>query len=181
MARALVRRALQRRNFCKSCPPACYQRRAGLWFSRSRNPALTAGLFFDKQDASIRGCQHPRLLERKEVVRPHPSSRPGRVRGGRGVLFQEAFQRSDKPAGAAAGKAARSARRQEGVKPGPSPIPHATDSTSPSLQASETAWPRSMGAGWSFETKLLKLEGACKSPRALVKIRTLISQVWAGA
>lgn len=110
VARALVRGALQRRNFCKSCPPACYQRRAGLWFCRSRNPALTAGLFFDKQDASIRGCQHPGLLERKEVVQPHPSSRPGRVRGGRGVLFQEAFQRSDQPAGAAAGKAARSAR-----------------------------------------------------------------------
>lgn len=132
MARALVRGALHRRNFCKSCPPARYQRRAGLWFSRSRNPALTAGLFFDKQDASIRGCQHPRLLERKEVVRPHPSSRPGRVRGGSGVLFQEAFQRSGKPAGAAAGKAARSTRRQEGVKPGPPhpsppqliPLPH---------------------------------------------------------
>ncbi|EAX09772.1 hCG2040320, partial [Homo sapiens] len=50
---ALVRSAPQRRNFCKSCLPARYQRRAGLWFSRSRNPALTAGLFFDKQDASI--------------------------------------------------------------------------------------------------------------------------------
>lgn len=34
-----------------ACPR--YQWRAGLWFSRSRNPALTAGLFFDKQDASI--------------------------------------------------------------------------------------------------------------------------------
>lgn len=51
--RALGLGALQRRNFCKSCLPARYQPRAGLWFSRSRNPALTAGLFFDKQDASI--------------------------------------------------------------------------------------------------------------------------------
>lgn len=34
-----------------SCPR--YQRRAGLRFSRSCNPASTAGLFFDKQDASI--------------------------------------------------------------------------------------------------------------------------------
>lgn len=67
------------------------------------------------------------------------------------------------------------------MKPGSSPIPPQLIPL-PHLcrpPRQETAWPKSMGAGWSFKTKLLKLECACESPRALVKIPTLIAQVWA--
>lgn len=153
---ALVRSAPQRRNFCKSCLPARYQRRAGLWFSRSRNPALTAGLFFDKQDASIWGCQHPRLFERKEVERPHPR---GKDRG----LCQEASQRSENSAGAAAGTASRRAGwkgrgRREGVKP--APYPHMKLIPLPHLcKCSEAERPTFRGqlGGGRFRTGLLKL------------------------
>lgn len=88
-----LRRPLQLGTAAKaSCPR--YQQRAGLRFSRSYSPASTAGLFFDKQDASIRGCQHPSLSEKKRGSEG-PTLEPRRE--GREVLFLDASQRSENP------------------------------------------------------------------------------------
>lgn len=145
---ALVRSAPQRRNFCKSCLPARYQRRAGLWFSRSRNPALTAGLFFDKQDASIWGCQHPRLFERKEVERPHPK-RQGPRSVSRGFPEKWKLCRCSRwdsiKKGRVEGQGATGGGEARTLPP------HETDSTAPSLQAFWGREANFLGTAWRRE------------------------------
>lgn len=87
MARPLVRGALQRRNFCKSCLPTLSAARRPVVFSLSQ-PCFNCRFIFRQT-----GCLHLRLSASQALREKRGSAAPPRRQGG--GLFQEASQRSD--------------------------------------------------------------------------------------